>query len=722
MIKEVVLEAQKRLAACLAWEGDARILWLQDVKFANGDSDNGYQWPMDIRQDRDLLDKPCLTVNKTRQHNLQIINDAKKNKPGITYRPTGGGASYESAQAWNSLARNMEYQSNASAIYDLATRFQVEGGIGYWRFKTDWESEDSMNQEIYLVPVVNPLAVFLDPDAQEADKSDGRFGLVFEDIPKEDFDKRWPKFKNLGNTVLGGSADWISKDHVRICEYYRKVETKDHLAIVEGESIFKSQVAGNVWDALDLDSIPNREVMKEQVEYYFIIGDEVAEKRDWPGKYIPIVALIGEETIIEGRLDRKGHTRALKDAQRMYNYWSSSAVEFGALQTKTPWLAAAEALEGYETYWNDANKINTSVLTYNARDETGQILPPPQRIEPPVAAPVALSGMEIAAREMEMVSGQYSAQMGAPGNERTGKAIQERQRQGATSSYHFIDQLAISIRFTGKIFMDLARKIYDTEKVMNVFAADGSNFELKLDPNLQEVYQQELDKNQEVAKRILNPLLGKYEVQADIGPAYATKREEAFNAFTLILTQAPQLAQIIGDLLLKAGDFPMADEAAIRLKRMVPPQALGKGPSESEQMLQAQIQNLTTNLTAMMEELAITRLKLKGKEQGKEVDVYKAITDRIKVLGDHVLSGHELAMLGDQVVAEASDTSLEPVRASAESAIEGKFGVPTDEKPEQMELPLQTPPMPGARKSKDGKWYVPDPGRPGKYSLIHEGL
>ena len=36
-----------------------------------------------------------------------------------------------------------------------------------------------------------------------------------------------------------------------------------------------------------------------------------------------------------------------------------------------------------------------------------------------------------------------------------------------------------------------------------------------------------------------------------------------------------ELVLVAGDLLMKAADFPMADELAQRLRRMVPPQALG---------------------------------------------------------------------------------------------------------------------------------------------------
>ena len=53
-------------------------------------------------------------------------------------------------------------------------------------------------------------------------------------------------------------------------------------------------------------------------------------------KYIPIVRLVGTETVIDGIWDCKGHTRALLDPQRIYNVNSSANVEFGALQTKSP--------------------------------------------------------------------------------------------------------------------------------------------------------------------------------------------------------------------------------------------------------------------------------------------------------------------------------------------------------------------------------------------------
>ena len=75
----------------------------------------------------------------------------------------------------------------------------------------------------------------------------------------------------------------------------------------------------------------------------------------------------------------------------------------------------------------------------------------------------------------------------------------------------------------------------------------------------------------------------------------------------------------------------MAEQAAERLKRMVPPQALGEVNGQVQQLqqeLQA-AQNLSGSMATKLVEL---QEKLKSKDVQKDVDIYKAITDRIDVL------------------------------------------------------------------------------------------
>lgn len=79
--KLVLDEAKERWKRAAEWESEWRQLALEDIKFANGDSDNGWQWPESVKNDRDVNNRPCLTVNKTKTIVLQLANEAKQNPP-----------------------------------------------------------------------------------------------------------------------------------------------------------------------------------------------------------------------------------------------------------------------------------------------------------------------------------------------------------------------------------------------------------------------------------------------------------------------------------------------------------------------------------------------------------------------------------------------------------------------------------------------------------------
>ncbi len=672
----IVREAKTRFEYCSAREGECRKLFLEDVKFSNGDSNNGFQWPNDIQTNRNREKRPCLTINKTHQHNLQIINDAKQNKAAIKIRPVGNEATYEAAETFEGIIRHIEYISNASDAYDTAVKFQVEGGIGYWRVVTDYTGDDTFDQEIFIRRIKDPLSVYLDPDISEIDGSDAMFGFIFTDMKREEAREKYPKFKGMmGQNAIGNADNWIDDRHVRVAEYYRRVKKEDRLIAfkhphtgaqhIMRESELPPEIAKPI---IDNPENQFRGIEGFDVEWFLFIGNEIADRRVWPGSTIPIVRCIGEETIIDGKIDRKGHTRALKDPQRIYNYWSSSAVEFVALQGKSPFVGPAAAIEGYESYWREANTQNFSILPYKHVDDDGQPIPPPQRAQPPVFAPAYVQGMQVAQNEMMMVSGQYEATFGEKSNERSGKAINERERQGDRATYHFIDNQAIAIRYTGKIILELIPKIYDTPRVVNIMANDGAESKVMIDPSAKQAFLQKRQQTQEEATQIiLNPKIGKYDVQADVGPAYATRRQEAFNALSQILSQSSELVPLVGDLLFKAADFPMAEEVAERLERMVPPQAKGEGVTPAVQQMQGQLQHMQGLLTTLMQQLSEEKSKMKARDVQKEVDIYKAITDRMEVMLKNVtITPKDNAKMLHDLMKEEHKASLQP----AEDAIE----------------------------------------------------
>lgn len=699
--EELVREAKKRFDQAMDFEGDFRTLFTEDLKFVKADPDNGYQWPEAMLSSRNDDKRPSLTINKTRQHALMVINEAKEDKPAMRIRGVGGDATYESAQVYEGIARHIEYQSNAADAYDTALEFAVWTGIGYWRVVTEYVDNTSFDQELFIRRIRNPLSVVLDPSAKEEDGSDAKFGFIFDDMKREDFDRKYPKFKDkVQDGTLGQYDAWCSKDTIRVAEYYYVDYTVDQLLALpmpgpNGEEQIQTIALSELRRmspemakiVQDDDTVRRRPIQVPQVKWCLIAGDMIIDRTEWVGSTIPIVKVVGEECLIDGKLDRKGHVRNLKDPQRMYNYWSSSAVEFVALQGKTPWIVDTKAIEGLESYWETANVDNHAYLPWNSVDQNGNPLAPPQRAQPPQLGQAYLTGMQASAEEMKMVTGQNDPLMGAPSNEISGIAIGKRVKQADRATMHYKDNLAKAIRRTGKIIIDVIPKLYDTARVVRILAEDGSDDTVKIDPNQQQPMVEtpkDPAKPDEGVNVSFNPSQGKYEVIADSGPSYASKREEAFDAMTQLAALNPNFLQIAGDLFMRAADFPLADELAERFANSIPDAVKGTGPSPEMLQLQQQVQDaqqqaqqLQAQLAAALQNAADESKKADDKAKNTEIAAYKAITDRLDGLMAK-LDPLQAAIIAQQALA-ASLQQPEPIPQDSAPA-----GEPS------MDFPMQT--------------------------------
>jgi hypothetical protein len=637
-----------------------------------------------------------------------VVNDARQNKAQIKVTPTGGRASYEAAQVFSGIIRRIEYQSKAVDAYSTATYHQVESGIGYVRVETDYVDGQSFDLDLFIRRVPDPRSVYMDPDAKLYDKSDANFAFVFEDIPRDRYEEEYGKEDSPAPVTLDHSDGWNDKDHVRIAEYWRRnINNATIHQLQDGTTVRDSDIPAELRDQIKPMIVKSREVAEPEIEWFKLAGDKVIDREEWPGKYIPIVPFIGEETVIEGEMDRKGHTRAQIDAQRIYNYWASAAVEQVALQTKTPYVARVDAITGREEQWSTANTKNWSVLVYNGLDEANQAIPPPQRTDPPQMAQAYIQGMTIARQDLMSVTGQYQAELGMPSNERSGIAIQQRQRQGDTATYHYIDNQAKGIRQIGRILLDLIPKIYDVKRVVMTLAEDGDESKVVVDPEAPEAHQQvapgpdgmpapvtpgQAQQQQEDPERpdptvIFNPNIGAYDVEADVGPSYGTQRQEAANAFSTIMSQNPAAFQIVGDFWAQNSDFPGADELADRLKRGLPPQyKAGPDPqvqavTQQAQQMQQQAQQLLgkadAEIASLKAQIVHQQELLKDKASEIAIDDYKAETDRLKAVGS--IDPLSLQVVVRQMVQDMLATELHPMlqqHAAQQSELQATMAPP----------------------------------------------
>lgn len=712
--EDIVARAHERFKQCQDWESDARQRFKDDIRFLYADPDNQDQWDAAVKARRQIQVQPMVTINKTHTHFLHVVNEAIENKPAIKISATGGDATYESSQIFGGVIRHIEYKSKAQIAYKTACRQQVGGGIGYWRIVTDYADENSFDQEIFIKEVPDALSVFLDPHIKTQTGRDARFGFIYEDMPKDKFDKKYPNLE-LVPVYGNGVQNWIMKDTVRVAHYYEVEEKKEWLYAAPGESgdtefLRESEIETNhrklLNEAIKSGStdIMRRRVDKRTVKSYVIAGNKIAEKGVWAGKYIPIIRVPGEEIVIENRLDRKGLTRYLKDAQRAYNYNTSASLEFGALQSKVPYLAPVEAIEGLENYWSTANTDNHAYLPWNHADENGNPIPKPERQQPPTSATAYLEGMQAAEREMMMSSGQYEATFSEQGNEVSGVALDGRKKQGERVTFHFRDAFADAIAFTGEQLIDLVPKIMDTKRIVKIMAEDGEEQSIQIDPKAPQATQLQENASENKIAAIFNPNVGKYDVVAEVGPNFDSRRQEAFRAMKELIAAVPELSRVIGDLFMGTADFPVAEKLQERMRNWIPKEILGEGPTPQEKQLMEHNQALMQELQRLQVEMkdkqahemtekqrldmdAVNHLALRMENERQDsINAFKAETDRMsKLLG--ALDPEQVSSVVKKMVFEimkARDpgedldkTNIDPSAAYAEGMPQFVSPVPT---------------------------------------------
>lgn len=636
--KSIVDIARARYEKAKECYDNQRILSIEDTRFVMGDSDNGWQWPAEIYRDRaNVNKKPCLTVNVTAQHCNQIINQIRQNRPSAKILPVDDKADVETAKILGGMLRAIQQESSADTAHDTAAEHAIYGGEGYWRIVTEYEDYNSFNQVIRIKPIMNPLMVYVDPDAKEPDRSDAKWGFLFEDISKEQCREEHPDIEP--SSWVEDPRGWVKGDKVRRAEYFYCEYVDDTLYLLEDSTtVLKSEFPEGfaVKDGfVQQDGVPvvgvvyERETKRKQWKWCKLLGgeDEPVDKRDWPGQYFPIITVVGKEVNVNGDIIRKGIVRDLKDPARLLNYSYSAAVESLALQNKVPYMASAEAIEGFEDIWGAANLENRAYLPFNAFDEEGRPLPPPMRQAQAQMATAQVQMLQLSTEQMRAASGQQSANFGIRSEAQSGVGIQRLKQQGEIATFHFPDNLARALKYEAKVILDLIPKVYEQQRVVRILGLDGKQEAAMLNPEMDQAYAEMNAKTTAAVERVFNPGVGRYDVAIDTGPSYATQRQEAADAMTELATRFPPLMEIAGDLVMKTYDFPMADELAERMKKLPSIAQLAddnKGQEELPPQAQAAMQQMQQQMQAMDEAIQGMEAELSKEQDAKRQAELKA--------------------------------------------------------------------------------------------------
>lgn len=647
--------AHKRFKLASEADNESRKLELEDLKFS---IPGGEQWTESIRNAREAEDAPVLTINRINGFVKLICNDMRSQNQSIQVNPVGSGADVKIAEIIQGYVRHVEVRSDADTIDDRCSEIMVRSGCSYSRVLTEYADETSLDQDLLIEEIRNRFSVYFDPEAKKADKSDANWCFIVEDLLVDEYKGQYPDtqlaslrdFASIGDTA----PLWLSHDSLRVAEYfYVEKEPYELAEMPDGSVIPIEEVPKNKNQHTKPKRIVKR--YRRAVKWARINAIETIEKKDWRGKYIPVVPDIADDFDIDGKHFQMGAVRVAKDAQRAYNFWITAASEKIALATKAPWLLASGQQEGFEKLWEHANTRKLSTLIWKPVKIGDQVLPPPREIETEPAIQGMVEMIRQADNDLKATFGIYDASLGQQGPQESGEAIVARQKQSDVAILNYSGNHARALRLRGKIILDLLPKVVVAPRLQRIINPDGSTSHVGIYNSQYDTEEQarermlELGADQDAIKKIYDIGSGEYDVTISSGLSFQSRRQEAAVSMMKLVEIYPQLMQVAADLVVKNFDWPEAQALSDRLKKMMPPQIFpdtDEDPKQQNLKLQAQLNQMMQSHDLVVAELNKATDTIKSKrleiDAGRESDLLKAqvalLTAQAKIMGEGALT------------------------------------------------------------------------------------
>lgn len=628
---DALLLARKQFAAALesnsAWSVQAAI----DLKWRAGvNGDQSYQWPAVVQQMRDRDQRPFETVNLLPASIKQVTNQQRQAGLTMNVVPLKGAVSDAAAQAREGLLRHTMLVSDGEMQIDTAFEDMATHGKGYVEVVSRYEDADDNqtdDQELYI-EWRDPFAVLTDPAAVRLDKSDMKYAFIPFDLPTDDYNALYPESAVATQGALalqgmdpGERARWFPNGCVRIARYY----TVEEVAITPAEGqrqLTRKSVTLRIVNGLEfLETIPL---------------SQKASADGTPGralKRIPIVPMLGDRFVIDGKEDYRGMVRLARGPQRMLNFWITNLEELIASWISSPWVVGWSQVEGFEVFW-EANKNTLKYLPYKDKNADGSPAnqAPPQRNaeEPPIQATVV--AINIAKDALQHVLQIFDPSLGKAKSDQSGAAIQSLQQQGEIGTSNYLDNLKRFLRSLGRLLLEMYPVYYDTARMRRIIGKEAQATSIMVHAGAENAPSADDLLDEQIGiESVFDLAEGQYDITVSTSPNFLSKRQEANAGMFNIWKAMPQTLPMMLPEFLDNSDWPGARAMAETARRTIsapfqkpdpndPQQQLGQLKQTLDQAMQ-QHQMLVQELNAKNQIIQTDQIKAQSQESQRQAEM-----------------------------------------------------------------------------------------------------
>lgn len=499
------------------------------------------QWDDDIGADVQTEFRGTFDIIKSRRN--RIIAELWSNPVDITFKPKDG-ADPEAAETLTGMYRTDMLRSEEAI--ETALQDQVDCGFGAFRYVTEYESKfDDLNnyQRICAEPISEANnVVYWDSNAKKKDKSDARWCMIIttftekgwqryceeNGIDYEENEKPQP-FKTPHKSDV---TFWRSKqDEIKIGEFYHKEKKRERVLMYEDplgqvKAVYQREVKDVIDDMEAAGFVKIGEKMKERwvVKKHIVSGDKIIKTQRIAGEHIPVVAIYGDWSRVEGREIWRGIYHDAQDPQRLHNFMMSYLADIVAKGPRQKPIFYPGQIQGYEYMYTLSGADNNYpyMLQNEVSPETKQPYPvgPVGYLEPPALPQAGSALLEMTRRSVDDVTGGSLNQEAMLSGAVTEGQIRATQSAQNLETFLFQNNFQLAMKQAGRVYASMAAELYDVPRPAVVTQPDGSESEVMV---MEAVFDEEA--GEEV---VINDITrGSFEVYADVGPSFQTQREEA---------------------------------------------------------------------------------------------------------------------------------------------------------------------------------------------------
>jgi len=515
-----------------------------DMRYVSGDP-----WDPKDRAEREDNDRACAEPDELSQYLKQANNNLRQNKRAIKVSPKSEGATDKYAEIRSDIIRGIEYKSQAQAAYTTAFEQCTESGIGVARIVTEYinppDHPDWAAVEPRIKRVPNQFTWLPDPDAKEADLSDQEKSFLIESIRQTEFARKYPNAEKTSFSAddFAAAPDWFKGENVIIAEAWYVEHTKRKKLRVESPEGPTSVYEDELPEKHGKKVLNERTETKRKVVQYITNGVEILERNEWPGSWIPLCGMFGEEIYVnDGGQSKRMILSLIRRArfpQKMLAFIASQELEEFGMAPRAPFIGYKGQFT--DPNWPIINKVPQAFIEVEPQvdQSTGQVLPLPSRPQFEPNTQAYEISRESWRRAIQAAIGVTPLPTAAQRqNEKSGVALEKIQTQEAIGSFHFIDNHDRFLANIGRQLNELITNIMDTPRHVSVRKADGSHGLVALSIN---------GKLPEGANpdEAFDPTKGEYDVTISTGPSYLSQREEAASFADTLIQNLQELAALL---------------------------------------------------------------------------------------------------------------------------------------------------------------------------------